>query len=75
MHSDTWYDLAVRELAEMTDPGKEKLAELEGTVGTLGLRCLSEQDEDGEALDELEAVPLQAPPAQSADPRSTPRAA
>ena len=75
MHSDTWYDLAVRELAEMTDPGKEKLAELEGTVGTLGLGCLSELDEDGEAADDLEAVPLRALPAQSADPRSTPRAA
>ena len=75
MHSDTWYDLAVRELAEMTDPGREKLAELEGTVGTLRLGCLSEEDEDGEAADDLEAVSLEAPPAPSAAPRSTPRAA
>jgi len=27
MHSDIWYDLAIRELSELTDPAKEKLAE------------------------------------------------
>jgi len=27
MHSDIWYDLAIRELSDLTDPSKEKLAE------------------------------------------------
>ena len=27
MHSDIWYDLAIRELSDLSDPGKEKLAE------------------------------------------------
>ncbi|MFI5376659.1 MAG: hypothetical protein ACHQ8D_18645 [Candidatus Rokuibacteriota bacterium] len=27
MHSDIWYDLAIRELSDLTDPTKEKLAE------------------------------------------------
>ena len=27
MHSDTWYDLAIRELSDLSDPAKEKLAE------------------------------------------------
>ncbi|HTI53219.1 MAG TPA: hypothetical protein VMC04_03240 [Verrucomicrobiae bacterium] len=27
MHSDVWYDLAIRELSDLTDPTKEKLAE------------------------------------------------
>jgi hypothetical protein len=26
MHSDIWYDLAIRELSDLTDPTKEKLA-------------------------------------------------
>ena len=28
---DTWYDLAVRELSELTDPAKEILSEAEQT--------------------------------------------
>jgi hypothetical protein len=76
MHSDTWYDLAVRELAEMTDPAKEKLADLAETVDELELSCLSAQDEDGEAASTPEvAGPPAAPPARSADHRSEPRAA
>jgi hypothetical protein len=48
MHSDTWYDLAVRELAEMTDPAKEKLADLEETVEELAHCCASaDAEEDG----------------------------
>jgi hypothetical protein len=27
MPMDNWYDLAIRELSDLTDPGKEKLAE------------------------------------------------
>jgi len=27
MHSDIWYDLAIRELSDLSDPAKEKLAE------------------------------------------------
>jgi len=27
MHSEPWYDLAIRELSELSDPAKEKLAE------------------------------------------------
>ena len=27
MNTDIWYDLAIRELSDLTDPGKEKLAE------------------------------------------------
>jgi hypothetical protein len=27
MPMDSWYDLAIRELSELTDPAKEKLAE------------------------------------------------
>jgi hypothetical protein len=29
MPMDSWYDLAIRELSELTDPAKEKLAEAE----------------------------------------------
>lgn len=29
MQWDTWYDLSVRELSEMTDPAKERLSEAE----------------------------------------------
>ena len=29
MPMDDWYDLAMRELSDLTDPGKEKLAEAE----------------------------------------------
>jgi hypothetical protein len=29
MPMDNWYDLAIRELSDLTDPGKEKLAESE----------------------------------------------
>lgn len=29
MPMDNWYDLAIRELSDLTDPGKEKLAEAE----------------------------------------------
>jgi hypothetical protein len=42
MHTDTWYELAVRELAEMTDPAREKLADLEATVEGLELGCLAD---------------------------------
>jgi hypothetical protein len=28
---ETWYDLAIRELSELTDPAKERLAEAEQT--------------------------------------------
>jgi hypothetical protein len=27
MHSDIWYDLAIRELSDLSDPAKEKLAD------------------------------------------------
>jgi len=29
MPMDNWYDLAIRELSDLTDPGKEMLAEAE----------------------------------------------
>jgi hypothetical protein len=29
MPMDSWYDLAIRELSDLTDPAKEKLAEAE----------------------------------------------
>ena len=29
MPMDNWYDLAIRELSDLTDPGKEKLAQAE----------------------------------------------
>ena len=29
MPMDNWYDLAIRELSDLTDPGREKLAEAE----------------------------------------------
>ena len=76
MHSDTWYDLAVRELAEMTDPGKEKLADLEETVDELERGCLSRRDRDGEAASTPAVVdPPATRPAPDADHRSEPWAA
>ena len=27
MHSDIWYDLAIRELSDLSDPAKEKLVQ------------------------------------------------
>ncbi len=32
MQWDTWYDLSVRELSDMTDPAAEKLTEAEETA-------------------------------------------
>jgi hypothetical protein len=32
MPMDSWYDLAIRELSDLTDPGKEMLAEAAGQV-------------------------------------------
>jgi len=33
MHWDVWYDLAVLELSELSDPAKEKLVEAERAQG------------------------------------------
>jgi hypothetical protein len=33
MHWDVWYDLAVRELSELSDPAREKLVEAEKAQG------------------------------------------
>lgn len=41
MQWDTWYDLSVRELSELTDPAKEKLSEAEETAPGSG----DEEDE------------------------------
>ena len=32
MPMDSWYDLAIRELSDLTDPAKEKLAEAAQTL-------------------------------------------
>jgi hypothetical protein len=32
MPMDNWYDLAIRELSDLTDPAKEKLAEAEQSL-------------------------------------------
>jgi hypothetical protein len=42
MNTDIWYDLAIRELSDLTDPAKEKLAEA-------AAETLSEPDVEAEA--------------------------
>jgi len=61
MQMDNWYDLAIRELSELTDPVKEKLAE---AVQSLPEPALEVEDE------ETPEPPLATPPAQvDEDPR------
>ena len=55
MHSDVWYDLAIRELSELSDPVKEKL--LEAAAETL-------------AVAEVQAEEASAAPADSPAPPS-----
>jgi len=56
MPMDNWYDLAIRELSDLTDLAKEKLAEAEQAL-----------PEPGSALDDDETleVPPAVPPHQS----------
>ena len=42
---DTWYDLAVRELSDLTDPAKERLREAEESSGVAPDPDAAEADE------------------------------
>jgi hypothetical protein len=46
MHSDIWYDLAIRELSDLTDPTKEKLAE--AAAETLAAPDVEAEEESAE---------------------------
>ena len=48
MPMDNWYDLAIRELSDLTDPGKENLAEAEQALPEPALEA-----EDDESTPEL----------------------
>ena len=54
MHSDIWYDLAIRELSDLSDPAKEKLVEA-------AAETLAEPDVDDEAPADPQAVSAPAP--------------
>ena len=56
MPMDSWYDLAIRELSDLTDPAKEKLAE----AG----QALPEPAPEAEEEDTPEPSPAQ-PPARA----------
>ena len=53
MPMDNWYDLAIRELSDLTDLAKEKLAEAEQALPEPGSEAL----EDDETLEVPPAVP------------------
>jgi len=57
MPMDNWYDLAIRELSDLTDLAKEKLAEAEQALPEPGSEAL----DDDETLE----VPPAVPPHQS----------
>lgn len=46
MHSDIWYDLVIRELSDLSDPGKERL--LEAAAETLASPDVEPEEEPGE---------------------------
>jgi hypothetical protein len=54
MHSDIWYDLAIRELSDLSDPAKGKLAEA-------AAETLAEPDVEEEAPADPRAVGAPAP--------------
>ena len=53
MPMDNWYDLAIRELSDLTDPAKEILAEAEQALPEP-----APESEDEETPDPPPAVPL-----------------
>ena len=54
MHSEPWYDLVIRELSDLSDPAKEKLAEAAAEV-------LPTADADAEEPAAPEAAPARSP--------------
>ncbi len=62
MHSDIWYDLAIRELSDLTDPTKEKLAE--AAAETLAAPDVEAEEES--------AAPAE-PQAEATGPEARPR--
>ena len=59
MQMDNWYDLAIRELSELTDPVNEKLAEAVQALPDPALDVEAEAEETPEP-------PAPAPPADTA---------
>lgn len=57
MNTDIWYDLAIRELSDLTDPAKEKLAE--AAAETLAAPDVEAEEES--------TAPAE-PPAQAPEP-------
>jgi hypothetical protein len=55
MQMDNWYDLAIRELSELTDPVNEKLAE---AAQALPEPALEDEDEEGPEPSPAEPLPL-----------------
>jgi len=53
MPMDNWYDLAIRELSDLTDPGREKLAE----AAEQGLPEAGPEAEEEDTLEPPPAVP------------------
>ena len=49
MQLDTWYDLAVRELSELTDPAAERLAEAEEVLSALPGDSEEDEESPGDA--------------------------
>jgi hypothetical protein len=48
MQMDNWYDLAIRELSELTDPVREKLAEAAQSLPEPALEMEGEDEETPE---------------------------
>jgi hypothetical protein len=61
MHSDIWYDLAIRELSDLSDPVKEKLAE--AAAETLAAPEVEAEEESAAPAD---------PPASASEPGEPP---
>ena len=53
MPMDNWYDLAIRELSDLTDPAREKLAEAEQALPEPALEA-EDDDEDTPELPPVE---------------------
>jgi hypothetical protein len=55
MSTDIWYDLAIRELSDLSDPAKEKLAEAAGE--TLAAPDLEAEEEPAAPADPQAQAP------------------
>jgi hypothetical protein len=65
MHSDIWYDLAIRELSDLSDPATEKLMEAAGETLVAPEADAPERDAADESTPAKPTAPAARPEAPS----------